>query len=396
MTKLFNSYEEPSGNITDLSLFESFPLDILHHVLLAVDSTADLSSLIRASPTIYQHYVQHRTFWLRNCFELELGPSIVDAFTVHLCNTTEFRTKRTKDNILRFIETYRSQRRQYYTPQSVLLDKEQIIPVVAFHSKTVKPLASQFVTWTQSHHASLSSPAQLSTTEARRILRAFYRYQLFCNLFGLVGQSRQGICTSEERLEWFLDIFEPWEIEEILCVNAFVEDKYKQVLREVTWDFHPDNPRWDAERTDPSTPEGAYNIKWFVKAPDHAALVNIVSQHITSSHDGWLFEATDERLQDQRRERLLSGRDLAQDRREQMLFDGDREDRPPLAWVTIWKETYSNLYGTHMRDSFREWGYVMWDAGRLVNSGAVDTLNYEWEDFCTRENGEVDDPRDFI
>ncbi|KAF4340260.1 hypothetical protein FBEOM_5771 [Fusarium beomiforme] len=401
--------------IADLSLIESLPLDILHDVLLAIDSVADFSSMIRASPTIYRHYLRSRVFWLRNCFELELGAVVFDAFAVYRSSTTEFRTKRTKDSVFRFIETYRLQRRQQNTPQSVLIDHDKIIPLVAFYTKIVKRLAKQFVAWTQAHHAGLSSPAQLSTTEARRILRAFYRYQLFCNLFSPAPQSRRGICTNEERLEWFLDIFEPWEIEEILCVNAFVGDKYKEVLGEVTWDFHPDNPKWDAGRTDPSTPEGAYNISWFeefyrigmsslgltvlssiFKASDHSTLVDVVAKHIISSLDDWLFEATDERVQYRRRERSLSDRDLAQDRREEIMFEADREDLVPMAWVTIWKGTYSNLYGTHMRDSFRDWGYVMWDADRLVNSGAVDTLKYEWEDFCTRANGEIDDPRDFI
>jgi len=36
--------------------FERLPLDILHHILLAIGSTSDLHALIRASPVIYRYY----------------------------------------------------------------------------------------------------------------------------------------------------------------------------------------------------------------------------------------------------------------------------------------------------------------------------------------------------
>ncbi|TVY75295.1 hypothetical protein Focb16_v004944 [Fusarium oxysporum f. sp. cubense] len=311
------------------------------------------------------------------------------------------RACRTKENVLQFLETYDVQHREHYKTKSLLLDKDQVIPAVTFHSKIVKPLAYRFVTWVQRHHDKLISPAQLSTTETGRILRAFYRYQLFCNLFGVDVQSRHGIGTDEERLEEYLDKFQPWEIEEILCINAFIEDKYSQVLDQVTWNFHPNNPKWDAEQTDPSTPEGAYNIEWFVlssvfEARDHPALVELMSQYIISSNGDWFFEATDDLVQERWRGRFLSEGDQAQDYREPMPFEGDREGLPLLAWVILWKETSSNLYGVHIMEAFREWGSVMWDAGRLISSGAADTLTTEWERFCTVANGDLEDARDLI
>lgn len=54
-----------------------------------------------------------------------------------------------------------------------------------------------------------------------------------------------------------------------------------------------------------------------------------------------------------------------------MPFKGDKENLRPLAWVTLWKTTHNNLFGWYIPDSFRDWGYAIWDAGRLVNSGAV-------------------------
>ncbi|KAI7767376.1 hypothetical protein LZL87_010704 [Fusarium oxysporum] len=246
--------------------FERLPLDILHHVLLAIGSISDLSALIRASPVIYRYYLQRPTFRLYHCLKCEFRLGIVDACSVHLSNAADFRPSRTKENVLQFLETYDVQRREHYKTKSILLDKNQIIPAITFHAKI------------------------LSTTETSRILRAFYRYQLFYNLFGVDVQSKHGIGTGEEKLEEYLDKFQPCEIEEILCVNAFIEDKYSQVLDEVTWDFHPDNPKWDAERTDPSIPEGAYNIEWL----DNVYRVGMSSLGFTALSS--IFEARDHSL----------------------------------------------------------------------------------------------------
>jgi hypothetical protein len=63
---------------------------------------------------------------------------------------------------------------------------------------------------------------------------------------------------------------------------------------------------------------------------------------------------TDEPTQQQRRDRSFSDRDRARERRDAMPLKGDKENLPPLAWVTLWKGTYSNLFGSYIPDSFRD------------------------------------------
>lgn len=111
------------------------------------------------------------------------------------------------------------------------------------------------------------------------------------------------------------------------------------------------------------------------EARDHDELVETVAKHIISGDGQWIDMTIDEIAQRQRRDRLFSDRDRAQQRRDAIPFKGDKENLPPLAWVTLWEGTYRNLFGSYIPDSFRDWGYVMWDAGRLVNSGAIATLN---------------------
>ncbi|KAF4499962.1 hypothetical protein FAGAP_3844 [Fusarium agapanthi] len=186
-------------------------------------------------------------------------------------------------------------------------------------------------------------------------------------------------------LQWLLHNYEPWETEEILCINEFIQDKYKDVLDDVTWDFYPEDPETSARREDLVTLLGADGSGLF----DHVALLDLVSQHVTASDGDWLFEATDIHIQHNWRRWLFTDGDEAQDSQKPMPFRGDGEHLSPLAWVIIWKETYSNFYGAYIMGSFREWGYVMWDAGRLISSGGADTLKTEWGDFCTEADGDL-------
>lgn len=67
----------------------------------------------------------------------------------------------------------------------------------------------------------------LSMTEKARLVRALYRFQLHCNLFG-VGHyfSRKVRLTldfdAEDILIMFFGIYEPWEVEKIACIYKFV------------------------------------------------------------------------------------------------------------------------------------------------------------------------------
>lgn len=126
------------------------------------------------------------------------------------------------------------------------------------------------------------------------------------------------------------------------------------------------------------------------QAQDHAELVNIVSNNLVSGGEIWIKEVVSVTKQEERREKRMSHRDRAQDRQDKLPFRGDREDSPPLAWVTVWRGTYSNLYGQYMPETPRNWGYIMWDADRLVDSGGKAALELAWNELYPPE---YPDPR---
>lgn len=64
---------------------------------------------------------------------------------------------------------------------------------------------------------------------------------------------------------------------------------------------------------------------------------------------------------------------------DKLPFSGDKEDGPPLAWVTVWKGTYSNRFGDDVVPAaLHAWGYVFWDAERLVLSRWKQALEFAW------------------
>ena len=133
------------------------------------------------------------------------------------------------------------------------------------------------------------------------------------------------------------------------------------------------------------------------KIQDHSTLATFTSNKLAvGSLVSWVAETVDEIEQDRRRENWYSDRDAAQDRRDDMPFNGDREDLPPLAWVMIWRGTYSNMYGEYLDEDLRDWGYIMWDASRVMNSGKAASLDKLW--IRTDRNGDeyTRDPRDHV
>lgn len=130
---------------------------------------------------------------------------------------------------------------------------------------------------------------------------------------------------------------------------------------------------------------------------DHKTLVNLVWQHIEQAWGPWVEEAVSTQCQARRRNRVFSARDTAEAERAPMPFTGDSEDSPPLAWVTIWKGTSSNRFGQWIPRSFQEWGYVMWDSGRIITAGGIAALEEKWVEACTVPDSDFFvDPRDRV
>jgi hypothetical protein len=266
--------------------------------------------------------------------------------------------------------------------------------------------------------------------EKLRLTRAIYRFQLLCQVADPADTAL--LSSREETVRAFLDLLEPWEIEELFSFYQFAQDVYDRALKDIRWHLQPHNPKFEDQRQ-PPTPEWAfildnmsklsYTLSYLLtlhtsntqmtdrdnylegltlrgvlllhtvlfKIKDNKHLVSTIQQHMISSYIPFnaLEGVLGETQQALRRENHPSDRDRMQEERAPLPFRGDREsDAPPLAWTTIWDDTYSNLYGWYISDEMRRWGYVFWDAARIEGAGSKEFLKHQWG-RCWE-----DDPRD--
>ncbi|KAF9889006.1 hypothetical protein FE257_007983 [Aspergillus nanangensis] len=197
-------------------------------------------------------------------------------------------------------------------------------------------------------------------------------------------------------------LFRPWEIEQISCVDAFVEEKGTQLFEKIRWGFDDENPKFE------NYPPPRYNLARKLPgdrvAPlaltieltgieylqmvmfdykDHDDLVSIMEDSLIYTQALFLrpsYEgALGEKAQEVCRETAPSPRDQMEQRRDPLPFRGDTVNDPegmypPLGWTLLWRGTYSNVVGCYIGDETGRWGYALWDSDRLMESGAAEVL----------------------
>ncbi|KAK3899285.1 hypothetical protein C8A05DRAFT_46603 [Staphylotrichum tortipilum] len=374
---------------------ENLPAELRHAILHALDYKS-LRAMAQASPVFHQQYLQGRRLLLSGCLQRTLGTATVDACAVYRSNPECFTDERTRESVTQFLEPYRN--RLSLTTYSIsdegLADKE-VEALFAFHLTVIEPLVQSFVNWALGNFARETEapppPQPLSRTEEARIVRAMYRFQLCCNLFH--DRRHQWISVqldALDMLELVFSLFEPWEVEQVVCVYAFVQDRFDRIFSAIHGDVSREHPRF-ADVPRGSTPIDSFDFDndyerttWLggtvlsglgrlhsvlFKMRDHEHLVSTMQKTITGGElfDDALWDVSQSTL---RREQP-SERDLKEEAREPLPFVGDvvpdiqGSSCPPLAWTLVWKGTYSNRYGDYLGDKMRRWGYVMWDAARL-------------------------------
>ncbi|KAI0548091.1 hypothetical protein F4679DRAFT_585849 [Xylaria curta] len=388
---------------------EQLPAEIRRQLLSTLEFE-ELNTLVHASPVFYQQYLLDRRYLLCKCLENTLCDATIDAYAAYQSSFEDFAKTRTREGVSRFLKVYQDQRSSIFTES---LTEDTAVSMVTFFSSTIKPLVGHYTRWALANLANETGNSHnhepLSKTEEIRLMRALYRFQLCCNLFGRGYNGTPWLLDAPFRsldiLNIFFCIFEPWEIEEIAFIHTFVKEKYDQIFRDIRWDVHKENPKFKG------TPEGAFDLDdgygrdnllkgtvsrglgllhtVLFKIRDHAHLVSTMQEHILWLADHFLEAALNGPAQLHRRIIQPSDRDQKQTRRDPLPFQGDCGLRPPLAWTLIWRETYSNLYGALLPEDILRWGYVMWDAARLENTGAKEVLARQWEAVW-----EGTDPRD--
>lgn len=227
----------------ELSPLEILPVEIHGMIFLELPTLQDLRSLVRASPRLHASYVHSRSVLLGRFLNLFLGHVWFDAHYCHISRAAEFQKKRTSTLIW---DSFSEYQQRLASPSTLFIQQqplEDVVAMVRFHAEVIEPIAQKYAAWAlaaihptrDATHPSMTP----STTEMLRIYRGLYRLQIYCNLCGYVPRrsySTRGLGSPLDSTV-LLSHFPAWQVEEILCVQDFVKEKYDRVFHKVAWDL---------------------------------------------------------------------------------------------------------------------------------------------------------------
>lgn len=161
----------------------------------------------------------------------------MDTYQIHHENPAEFQNICTLDDLNGMADFYLSTVRESAADVLDSFSQEIVFQKHYIHDTWAEP-------WSSVEFLKRDEP--LSQAEETRLMRAIYRFQLWCNLYGMVPNEP---CSSGHKIEpWdiltdFFDVFQTWEGEKIACINHAYGKMYKKCLK--ADHFHLPRPHWD-------------------------------------------------------------------------------------------------------------------------------------------------------
>lgn len=227
---------------------ETLPFEIQRLILSQAPTLGTMRALVQASPQLHSVYAQDRLRILGAFVEQSLDGILFDAHAAYLSGTDEFQQTRNEPMLWEFLHDFQN-RRATVAPSDLAaqLALEDLVQLARFHHSVIEPLTERYSIWALAALSSSPQDCPLSGTERRRIQRALYRYQIYCNLCGSRGEGRSSPRRLQESLQCLriLTLFPAWQIEEILCVHKFGKDTYGGVFDRVAWDLDEErNPKY--------------------------------------------------------------------------------------------------------------------------------------------------------
>ncbi|KAK2743522.1 hypothetical protein FQN57_004819 [Myotisia sp. PD_48] len=247
---------------------KNLPPEIRRLILSSLELES-LKSLVKTSRLFYQQYTFDRVYILRKCLQKTLGFISIEACAVYYSGLESFTTTRGKNQVKDFLDSYvKRLSRDKASTFNGDLTNDEVIGIVKMYFSVIRPLQKHFTEWALANLAKENKIIQFcsdsdelckppSRSEELRMLRALYRFQLLCNLFGRGPHilKRPPTITSDfsDMLNIFFCIFEPWEVEEIGCIYFFAEQKFDQIFDAMPLDIYKETFQLQVSPTDKDT-----------------------------------------------------------------------------------------------------------------------------------------------
>lgn len=241
------------------SRLESLPAELRSQLLAALTDVQDLRATIRASPVLHQQYRQDRRRVLDSVLRNTLGDRVfVDACTVQLTvprvNPPPGFARPLPGTRAKVVRACMEGYAEFVADPAILSDfcgTADFIAMAAFYLATIVPLREKLRrALLRNLHPAPREKKPLSRMEQTRLTRALYRFQLWCHVYGtppdrpVMPGGEYDAMDPSDVLGVFFEMFPPWEIEEISCIDRFFREKYERVFARIRWDVHGDSLRF--------------------------------------------------------------------------------------------------------------------------------------------------------
>lgn len=244
----FEAQDEDIPFIRQSATLEGLPVEIQSAILFSIPDIASLRNVTHASPQYHSAYLSQRLEVLQRILFNSIHPDVLyDAFSA--ISSSKTLTGNIEDRVRRvkiFLSEYEDSRETWTSREHFDLE---IATRLAQLQIRVHHATEDFCQTAFSSHPLTGNQAddcrELSSNETRRLYRAFYRFEIFCNLFRdrrespIDGEpsdasraSKNGISEldSTAKSSRFLGLFNPWEVEELACVRDYFRNYYQRVL----------------------------------------------------------------------------------------------------------------------------------------------------------------------
>ncbi|KJK79987.1 hypothetical protein H634G_04226 [Metarhizium anisopliae BRIP 53293] len=257
----------------------------------------------------------------------------------------------------------------------------------------VSELTQKFVHTTLTTYPMTQSKCTATRLERCRIERAFYRFELYCNLFRMLPEIGAELPIRVEQNKLFFACFAPWENEQLGCIHDFlvraVSPAFNDIAEhDIAWGaFRVEyDDRIDSPFIQHILSRGLKKLYSIILAETYLERHQLLyDRGFPSITDNFLYEG----LQSANEHNDHVSLDGWSPENEALLtrrsFVADPDSGPRDAWQWAHREeAWTNWVYQEDRDNIRRWGYVMWDRCRLDSVGI---LQVPWED--TRSSTEL-------
>ncbi|MCJ1434095.1 hypothetical protein MMC27_003461 [Xylographa pallens] len=374
--------EQPIQRLNQL--VKSFPVELTQLILCALPDAVTLRALILSHSSFYRAFVAGRSLITLQVLLNQIPPNLLpDAVAV----LKSCRLKPWSRELVQGFLVYYHEGRFSTLPAWTISDA---IPVSALYDDIAFFMAD-FSTVALAAHPITGipdvSPLPLTSHEKSRISQAFYRFELYCNLFR-ERRWKDDRFRPEEQRDMFFDKYSPWENEQLACVHDYLYRRMVAVYNE----FAAHDIEWGEESVtygvdDWHAPENSWKqgilslglnyLRRLVTAETYEECYQLLAPNRHGDHY-FLNEGlvASNRL-DEGDVELCNYTSEDEQRWIHSPFLDDPDPGPAKAWRWAHEHLPLDCF-VHLDDhrKLRERGYVMWDLERLEQ---WDLFREPWE-----------------